>query len=242
MIPVLICPIIGDFDLVERMLDSIDVPVGRLVIVDNSLTGWESRSGRTIEYIRPITGLGYPGGINAGISQTPEAPWWAWCNADLVFGRGDLATITRIMDESRGPRHVTGSHRGLRNAYGAMNAACVDAAGLFDDWAFYPIYFDDDDYQYRCELAGVDWVRYDGRIDHAGSRTLADPAMAAANGRTFPVNADAYIAKWGGRPGSETFRTPWDTGLPVWVTRPDTTGRASRLWETTIRPLEGETR
>jgi len=242
MIPVLICPIIGDFDLVERMLDSIDVPVGRLVIVDNSLTGWKSQGARSIEYIRPITGLGYPGGINAGISQTPEAPWWVWCNADLSFGPGDLAHIAAVMEEATGPRHVTGSHRGLRNAYGAMNAACIEAAGLFDDWSFYPIYYDDDDYQYRCGLAGVEWVAYDGGIRHLGSRTLDDPAYREANGRTYPRNAAAYVAKWGGLPGDERYDSPWDSDLPVWVTRPDPAGRGGRLWETATLPVGGETR
>lgn len=229
MIPVLICPVIGDFELVEGMLASIDHPVGRTVIVDNSLTGWTSRA-EGIEYIRPITGLGYPGGINAGISQTPEAPWWLFCNSDIVFGPGDLAAIAERMDGATGPRVVTGTDRRLRFAYGALNAACVSRVGLMDEWAFYPIYFDDDDYERRCHLAGVEWVGFDGSISHAGSRSIADPGRAAANGRTFPANAQAYIAKWGGLPGSETFRRPYDMAAPLSFVRPDPAARAARRW------------
>lgn len=231
MIPVLILPVLRDFDTAERMLASIDHPVGRLVIVDNSLTGWTSRTRRDALYIRPITGLGYPGGINASISQTPDAPWWLFASADLVFGPGDLESVARLMSEATGPRLVTGSHRGLRFVYGALNAACVEKVGLMDDWSFYPIYFDDDDYERRCHLAGVDWVRFDGSMRHAGSMTIKDPELGEANGRTYPQNFDAYVAKWGGSPGAETFATPWNVpGLPLWATRPDPRGRARRLW------------
>jgi GT2 family glycosyltransferase len=196
LIPVLIAPVVSRFDLLEQMLASIDHPVERLVIVDNSGTDYHVPllPEQRIEYIRPITGLGYPGGINAGILQTPEAPWWMWASNDLLFGPGDLAHIASLMEQASAPRMVTGSHRGLRNVYGAMNAATVDAVGLFDDWAFYPIYFDDDDYEYRCRQGGVEWIGYDGTMRHAGSQTIADPSMARENSRTFQMNLDRYVA------------------------------------------------
>ena len=228
MIPVLICPVLARFDLLERMLASIDHPVGRVIVVDNGLTGWQ-REG--VEVIRPITGLGYPGGINAGIMQTPDAPWWAWTNDDIEFGPGDLAHVAEVMDMAGGPRHITGTDRRLRNAYGAMNAACVDAVGLFDEWAFYPIYFDDDDYEYRCRLGGVEWLTYDGTIQHAGSSTISDPHMARENSRTFQLNASRYMAKWGGLPGHESYSRPYDRPVPLSYTAPDIAGRAMRMWK-----------
>ncbi len=229
MIPVLICPIITDFDLVEQMLASLDVPIDRIVIVDNSLTGWTAVTRTDVAYIRPILGLGYPGGINAGISQTPDAPWWMWCNADLQFSPGDLANVAALAS-GPGPRMVTGSHRGLRNAYGAMNVEAVELVGLFDDWAFYPIYYDDDDMERRCHLAGVQWLTYDGGIRHGGSATLAHKEHSAANGRTFPLNRQAYIDKWGGTPDNERYDSPYDRGLPLSYVRPDPAGRARRIW------------
>lgn len=231
MIPVLILPVVGDFDHAERMLASIDVRVGRLVIVDNSLTGWRSQTRDDAAYIRPVLGLGYPGGINAGIMQTPDAPWWLFCSADLVFAPGDLAHIAETMHAATGPRVVTGSHRGLRWVYGAVNVATIERVGIMDAHTFFPIYFDDDDYEYRARLAGVEWLHHDGGMRHAGSQTIKDPDHGAANGRTFPLNRAAYLAKWGGLPGDERFRTPWNVpGLPLWATRPDPAGRARRLW------------
>lgn len=237
MIPVLICPVVSRFDLLERMLASIDHPIGRLVIVDNSCADYHVPADllpeQRIEYIRPITGLGYPGGINAGIGQTPEAPWWMWSSNDLVWGPGDLAHIADLMDAANGPRLVTGDRRDdrmLRFAYGAENREAVEAVGLHDEWAFYPIYFDDDDYQYRCHQGGVEWIEYNGAIGHDRSSTIQDPTMAEHNARTFEMNRQRYLAKWGGLPGRECFSRPYDRPVPLSYTAPDIAGRAARLW------------
>jgi len=237
MIPVLIIPAVSRFDLLERLLASLDEPVGRLVIVDNSCNGATVSDSRA-EYIRPITGLGYPGGINAGILQTPEAPWWFFASVDIMFGPGDLAAIVAEMTDVDWPQLVTGDRhdtRLLRFAYGALNAECVDAVGLMDD-GFYPIYFDDDDYERRCRLGDVEWVTYNGNIRHGengdvGSVTIkSDDEHRRANSRTFPLNAARYVEKWGGMPGSETFTTPYGLAVPLSFTRPDMAGRRARIW------------
>jgi GT2 family glycosyltransferase len=231
MIPVLVCPVVSRFELLERMLRSIDEPIGRIVIVDNSLSGYIAPfDDLPIAYIRPLIGLGYPGGINAGIAQTPGAPWWLWASADLVWGPGDLARIAGLMDAAPGPRSVTGSHRGLRNVYGAMNRAAIELVGLFDEWSFYPIYFDDDDMERRCRLAGVEWLAFDGAMRHDGSATIGEDRFRDANARTFGENRRRYVEKWGGPPGGEAFATPWNLAVPVSFVRPDPGGRAARLW------------
>lgn len=237
--PVLIAPVVSRFDLLERMVLTVKA-TERLVIVDNSLSGYELPEHvhaslcptiTHVDYIRPLIGLGYPGGINAGITQTPEAPWWVWASNDLEFGAPDLPRIRDLMVEASGPRMVTGSHRGLRNVYGAMNAAAVQAIGLFDEWEFYPIYFDDDDMERRCRLGGVEWVTYDGTMRHAGSQTIQEDWAARANSASFRENARRYVAKWGGLPGSELFQRPYNMPVPLSFVRPDTEARASRIWK-----------
>ena len=112
-----------------------------------------------------------------------------------------------------------------------MNRAVVDAIGLFDEWAFYPAYFEDDDYQRRCELGGVEWIAYEGNITHERSVSIhSDPHLAQRNGQTFPENAKRYREKWGGLPGSETYATPYNLPVPLWYTKPDLAGRAARVW------------
>lgn len=230
MIPVLIVPVLANWDLGRRMLASVDVPVQRTVVVDNGRIGMRG----DFETIRPILNLGFAGGINAAIAQTPDAEWWMWSGVDVEFGTGDLTNIAHLMEDARGPRVVTGDRsdeRLLRFAYAAVNRECIEAVGLLDEWSYYPAYFDDDDYEYRCRQGGVSWVTYNGQIRHERSATIrTDAAAAAGNARTFPENHARYVAKWGGPPGSERFSRPWDKPVPLSYAPVDIAGRARRMW------------
>lgn len=232
VIPVLICPIINRPDLLARMIGAIDTPVDRLVVVDMTDDGCTVHPDQLT--IRPLISLGYPGAINAGILQTPDAPWWLFASNDIVFGPGDLDWIAVRMESTEGPCFITGDRnddRLLRNAYGAVNVQAIEAIGLVDEHAFYPIYFDDDDWERRCRLGGVEWVEYNGAIHHDRSSTINSDARAmAGNTRTFAENRRRYMEKWGGAPGSERFTTPYDLGVPLSFTRPDPAGRAARAW------------
>lgn len=230
MIPVVIAPVISRFDLLERMLDSIDVPVERGLIVDNARSGYIARPGWQV-LAPPFTGMGYTGAINAGIAQTPDAPWWLWASNDVIFGPGDLTAIADLMAAAEGPRLVTHGF-----TWGALNRECIEAVGLFDEWSFWPIYFDDTDYLNRCVLGNVDWIIYEGAIQHGAdghdnSLTVkSDVRFEDANNRSWALNRQAYIDKWGGPPGRETFSSPWNSGLPLWAVKPDPLGRIARAW------------
>jgi GT2 family glycosyltransferase len=88
----------------------------------------------------------------------------------------------------------------------------IETVGRFDE-NFYPAYKEDEDFSYRCELAGV---RRAPSIpgctaDHIGSATIhSDPQLFSANERTHHLNTLYYIAKWGGDAGHEIFRHPYN--------------------------------
>ena len=233
MIPVVITSIMNRPDLLDRMLDSIDVPVGRGLIVDNGRTGYQREGWAVIT--PPFQSMGWPGTLNFGISQTPDAPWWLFVNNDAWFDPGKLALLCERMDAMKEPvvlHHewtVVGLHRSV-----------VERVGLFDEWSFWPLYFDDTDYSYRCHLAGIpvvngEWCHEDAgetvadRLEHAAT-VKSDPALAAANNRTWALNRAAYVAKWGGPPGRETYTTPWGRDIPLWAAKPDPWGRMARAW------------
>ena len=239
MIPCVVLPAVSRFDMMEANLAAFDHPVERLVIVDNSLTGYtytrpEGSWILRVDIIRPVLGLGVTGGFNAGIMQTPDAPWWLLTSTDIGYGPGDLAAICGRMDTDA-PTVVTGSRnddRLLRGAYMAVNRAAVELVGLYDEWAFYPCYYEDDDYVRRCELGGVEWIEYDGSISHDRSITIrSDPAKAARNRETYPECGRRYAEKWGGMPGSEWFETPYGLPVPLSYQKVDLAGRAARVWE-----------
>ena len=234
MIPAFIVPVYGRWDLTARMLGTIREPIERGLLVDN-------RRDRPADLevpdafrvaVPPFQSFGWGGSLNMGISQLADAPWWAWCTNDIQLGPDTLPRLERGMATAGGTPLVI-THRW---AIGALNRTAVQRVGLFDEWSYHPIYFEDTDYAYRCSLAGVE-VRVDDLDVTEGAdgfehsvTTQSDPDLASANNRTWRLNEDAYVAKWGGLPGHERFTTPWGVDLPSWATRPDLDARVARAW------------
>jgi hypothetical protein len=210
------------------MLASVDVPVGRTIVIDNGHLGYK-RSGA--EVVTPLASMGWAGSFNFVVGQTPGASWWLYVNNDAYFEPGRLAVLAQEVEtEPLAVRHD-------KWTVAAITPHVVARVGLLDEWSYFPIYFEDTDYAYRCHLAGVpvrqgDWCKegdIDGVQDHSIT-TKSDPALNAANNLTWQLNRAAYVAKWGGPPGREVYVTPWGLQVPVWATRPDPEARAVRVW------------
>lgn len=199
MIPVLGVPVLNRGDLAARLLDSVDAPVGETVVVLNGEPDAtrHALAAHQVTYIDPAHNLGVPGSINLIIKARPSAPWWLICNADIEFGQGDLNRLIEAMNTSK-PTVACLFEFGAF----ALNQATVDKVGWYDE-NFHPIYYDDNDYRYRCHLAGVSVLNLISKTTHVGSATIHS-GYADANAKTFPRNGDYYAAKWGGLPGGET--------------------------------------
>lgn len=95
----------------------------------------------------------------------------------------------------------------------AVSKECWDVVGEFDE-LFFPAYFEDNDYHYRMKLAGMDAIVYPpAMFYHYGSRTTkeaGEPGRAVVTNATFEKCRAMYALKWGGQPGSEKFKTPYD--------------------------------
>lgn len=238
-VPALICPAYNRHDLLERMLASIDVPVQRGVVIDNGMDYIPRGEAVSLlqkfhvkHWLPPFASIGYGGAINFGITQMADAPWWLWVSNDVQFLPGHLATVVERMNAATTPTIITGGF-----TWAAINREMVYEVGLLDDWSFFPIYFDDNDYHQRVVLAGATWIEdwATGTIhgdDGVGSATIrSDPALLASNHHSFRENEQRYVAKWGGMPGHEVYQTPWNLDRPLWATgRPDILGRARRQW------------
>jgi GT2 family glycosyltransferase len=86
-----------------------------------------------------------------------------------------------------------------------------DKVGSFDE-TFYPAYFEDNDYHYRMKLAGIKAILHPTSLFyHFVSRTqnqITDRPIVP--NFSFDRNRDYYIAKWGGEPGKEIFKKPFN--------------------------------
>jgi GT2 family glycosyltransferase len=213
--PVLGIPCISHLDYLRDCVASIDAPVERLVIIDNSPEGGLTDAvrdivpacvGQLVDF-RPPSNLGYSGSLNALIKTHPKAPWWMYANADAVFAPGDMARVVEQMENATGPKLC-----GINDfrLFG-LNFECVKAIGFWDE-GFAPMYCEDTDYTRRMELGGVHFLRIPGATGHVGSATIKDAHYAERNGYTYPDNRAYYTRKWGGDIGHETFTTPFNQG------------------------------
>lgn len=206
MIPCLAIPVLNRPDLLRECLASIDVPVERLVVIDNSGTGEMGDVAASVRpdalIVDPPSNLGVAASWNFAIRTTPDAPWWCLVNADAQFWPGDLAILAGQMSAEPEVRCLIEF-----GAFG-ITAGAVDQVGWFDE-NFHPIYCEDTDYRRRCELADVPIVDIPNMSTHVGSVSYQGNPKAD-NARTYPANVDYYRAKWGGWIGEERFTTPFD--------------------------------
>lgn len=234
MIPAVIVPVYGRWDLTARMLGTVNECVERGLLVDNRRDApLDLSMPPNFRIARPpFESFGWGGSLDLGITQTPDAPWWVWVTNDVMLGPHTLKVLYDVMEDA-GDRPLVMTHRW---AVGALNRAVVQRVGLFDTWSYHPIYFEDTDYAYRCHLAGIE-VRIDplgvtegaDGFEHSVT-TQTDPELASANNRTWELNRAAYVRKWGGAPGEERYSSPWGMDLPLWAVRPALDARVARRW------------
>ena len=83
--------------------------------------------------------------------------------------------------------------------------------GLFDQ-KYYPAYFEDNDFHRRIKLAGMRAIKSSGALYyHYGARTIKENEEVGNISNTYYLtNKQRYIEKWGGKPGKEKFKIPFN--------------------------------
>jgi GT2 family glycosyltransferase len=202
MIPVLGVPILNGPEHLDKMLASIDYPVGRVVVIDNG----DVVDGLVDEtIIKPRSNLGVAASWNF-IIRSFSAPWWLITNHDIIFSPGDLARLAERMDGDADVAMLGGF------SVFAVSKAAISKVGWFDE-NFSPAYYEDNDFDYRCRLAGIPIRALPASLVHMTSSTLREsPEYRNQNGSTFGANKQRYLDKWGGEPYREKFTTPFDAG------------------------------
>jgi GT2 family glycosyltransferase len=189
MIPVMIVPVLARYELLYRMLESIDHPVNTLVIVDNgNQSSRNTLAAINTEHIgrrhvlKMPSNLGVPSSWNLGIKATPFAPWWMVANFDVTWPPGALAAFAH----QSGPDALAVSGEPAQWCVFTIGENVVQRVGLFDE-GIHPAYWEDMDYMRRCAAHGVPITSTGLLVNHANSSTLAT-AYGAHNGRTFGPN------------------------------------------------------
>lgn len=193
MIPVLGFCTLKRFDLAERLLASIDYPVEHLVIVDNSGTqSWQPSKPDKVKnlwLIRVPFGLGLVGAWNLIVKSTPYAPYWVLINDDAWFENGALEIIAKEADsETLLFPDITPDWASI-----VLGSKIVEEAGLYDE-RFYPVYFDDNDYERRIRHKGLEIKGIEAKIHHENSSTLKS-GFESKNSVSFGANQRLFEQK-----------------------------------------------
>lgn len=193
MIPVLGFATLSKFEMAQRLLDSIDYPVDNLVIVDNS--GKRKFKPQVNNFVKNTWliqvpyGLGANGAWNLIIKATPHAPYWVLPNDDCWFGPGSLQAIAEEVNTD------AFNFVDVQPRWSCVipTEGSVEKAGLWDE-AFHPIYFDDDDYEWRMRELGVSFHDIPAKVYHDNSSTLKS-GYQDKNTFTFRRNQSLLVHK-----------------------------------------------
>jgi GT2 family glycosyltransferase len=194
MVPVMIVPVLTRYDLLDRMIASINYPIRELVIIDNGAKSqtWEPTWNQWISkiwHLKMPNNLGVAGSWNLGIKSTPMADYWLISNFDVEWGGDSLKMFTELSH----PEKLVLSNGTPEWCAFSIGWEIVDKVGLFDE-AFHPAYFEDNDMQRRIENKGMEVVKSFIPIAHDNSSTL-QAGFKQLNEQTYYNNYDHYRFK-----------------------------------------------
>jgi GT2 family glycosyltransferase len=189
----LIVPVLNRYDLLNRMIASVDYPLEMLLVIDNG-EGEEPLVDNPLitetRRLRMPTNQGVAGSWNLGIKLLPFEPVWFFSSADTQYQPGALAKLAKAK-----PTDITLAGEFPHWQTFAIGEEAVRRIGLFDENLF-PIYFEDNDYTDRAKAAGVEITYLDLPLHHDNSSTIrSDSQLSRENDRTFSDNGNYYRGK-----------------------------------------------
>ena len=197
MLENLTIPVLNRYDLLERCLQSIDFPIRHLLIIDNGAStvqeDLEVHVPDCVEfttYLPMPANLGVAASWNLGIMSFPYDDRWFFASNDVEFEPGALERLC----EARRDEITLSEDFPFWHVF-SVGYEAVRRLGLFDE-AYFPAYFEDNDYNTRANHHGVPIVKLDIPTIHNNSATMkSDPLFERRNSETFHDNNLHYRDK-----------------------------------------------
>jgi len=188
----LIVPVLNRFDLLKRMVESIDVDA-TVYVINNS------GERQDFEHCNPLvkmhwidvpSNLGVASSWNLGIKMLPFESRWFITSADCVFAPGDLTLLQTAKSDA-----LTLCDKFPYYQTFVVGEEIVKTVGLFDE-GLHPIYFEDNDYERRIAKAGLRVDRLPLQLKHDNSSTIrSDVKLSERNQVTFANNEKYFRDK-----------------------------------------------
>jgi len=206
-------PTINRADLLQETLEkySIDFPNTLIYVIDNGYQKWETQNlSKNIKFIVNATNLGVASSCNVlmnkiynGSEIFPSCIYSLILNDDIYFGKTEEQVLKFIVENDS---------KFISSTIDWCAFLCMkqlfNKIGLFD-YNFWPAYFEDDDYKYRCKLNNEIIIESDF-LDPLIYRNSQSIAKNPELNKNFENNKKYYIEKWGEVPQKEIFITPFN--------------------------------
>lgn len=190
MLANLIVPTLTRYDLLQRMLLSIDYPIGHVLIIDNGNMIDQLKLPEEIKELTVLTmpaNQGVAGSWNLGIKCFPKDSSWLMVSDDVVFPAGALERFASLVN----PSAMQFFDVSPKWACFSVGETVVQKAGLACE-LFHPAYFEDNDWERRIDLAGVQKEILPIQVHHDNSSTLKS-GYEDLNAQTFSANQAVYL-------------------------------------------------
>ena len=190
MLENLIVPVLNRYDMLQRMLNSVDVSVEHLLVIDNG-TGANltfNDNFKKVTILDMPANLGVSGSWNLGIKSFPYSERWFIVSNDVVFEPGALEQLSQARRDE-----ITLTADAPHWQAFVLGDEVVREMGLFDE-SLFPAYFEDNDYKRRAEFVGVNIRLLDINVRHDNSSTIKAGYMEK-NAKTFTRNESYYRSK-----------------------------------------------
>jgi hypothetical protein len=204
-------PVVNRFDLLKDAITNARDVADELTVVDNSPEGKVHELFPDVQVFRTPIPMTFTQSMNFEFWDTRRKgkKFCLHMHSDSLVPVG---AIHRLLEKAREVEESGVKWGVIYSFYDIMaiyNPIAGEAVGGYD--INFPAYFSDNDFYRRLKLAGYECLESGISVGHMGSQTInSDPFLKFLNGVTFPLYRQYYIAKWGGEPGQETFRTPFN--------------------------------
>jgi GT2 family glycosyltransferase len=194
MIPVLAIPVLNRYDLLDQNLETIDYPIGEILIINNGKENYvPKRTDLNVRVLNLPSNLGMSGSWNLAIKLYPHEEYLMFSSADTHWIPGSLEKFHN--ESGKGKLVMT------TEAWSAFSIGedMIRNVGLFDEY-FYPIYYEDNDYYERVMRSDMKDGYVNGYIQvntpHGASQTInSDTKLMNKNQATFVKNGDYFNKK-----------------------------------------------
>lgn len=195
MIPIVGIPVLQNHERLQRVLDSIDYPIDKLIILDQSgKKNWKPIQPDSVNELI-VWNFPYAMGVatswNIIIKATPFASHWIFLNDDIIFPAGSLA---KLAEQAQANTDKIVIPVVARFSAFSIGEGVIEKLGLFDE-QFFPMYYEDTDYLHRCWHHGVQILEIDCPVHHETSSTINKDGYADKNSQTFPRLHNYHMSK-----------------------------------------------